>query len=63
MVVVIPKLDKPDYLVAKAHQPILLLTTMSKLIENAVAKCFQHDIVTMNWSPLTNSADACTLHA
>ena len=44
-VVVIPKLDKPDYSVAKAHRPISLLETLSKLLEKAVAKRFQHKIV------------------
>ena len=42
---VIPKPDKPDYSVAKAHRPISLLETLSKLLEKAVAKRFQHDIV------------------
>ena len=37
-VVVIPKPDKLDYSVAKAHQPISLLKTMSKLLEKAVTK-------------------------
>src|ERR1700677_1606878 len=45
VVVVIPKPDKPDYSHAKAHRPISLLETMSKLLEKAVAKRFQHDIV------------------
>ena len=45
MVVVIPKPDKPDYSVAKAHRPISLLETLSKLLEKAIAKRFQHDIV------------------
>ena len=44
-VVVILKPDKPDYSVAKAHRPISLLETLSKLLEKAVAKRFQHDIV------------------
>ena len=44
-VVVIPKPDKLDYSVAKAHRPISLLETLSKLLEKAVAKRFQHDIV------------------
>jgi hypothetical protein len=44
-VVAIPKLDKPDYSLPKAHRPILLLETMSKLLEKAVAKRMQHDIV------------------
>jgi hypothetical protein len=45
MVVVIPKPNKSDYLHAKAHQPISLLENMSKLMEKAVAKQFQYDIV------------------
>jgi hypothetical protein len=44
-VVVIPKPNKADYSLAKAHQPISLLETMSKLMEKAVAKRFQYDIV------------------
>jgi hypothetical protein len=44
-VVVIPKADKPDYSAAKAYRPILLLENLSKLLEKAVAKHFQHDIV------------------
>jgi hypothetical protein len=44
-VVAIPKLDKPDYSLPKAHRPISLLETMSKLLEKAVAKRMQHDIV------------------
>jgi hypothetical protein len=43
--VVIPKPDKPDYSLPKAHRPISLLKTMSKLLEKAVAKRMQHDIV------------------
>jgi hypothetical protein len=44
-VVAIPKPDKPDYSLPKAHHPISLLETMSKLLEKAVAKRMQHDIV------------------
>jgi hypothetical protein len=44
-VVVIPKPNKVDYSQPKAHRPISLLETMSKLMEKAVAKCFQYDIV------------------
>jgi hypothetical protein len=44
-VVAIPKPDKPDYSLPKAHRPILLLKTMSKLLEKAIAKHMQHDIV------------------
>jgi hypothetical protein len=44
-VVVIPKPNKPDYSLAKAHRPISLLETLSKLMEKAVAKRFQYDIV------------------
>ncbi len=45
-VAVIPKPDRPDYTQAKAHRPISLLETMSKLLEKVVAKRLQHDIVT-----------------
>jgi hypothetical protein len=51
MVVVIPKVDKPDYSAAKAYQPISLLKNLSKLLEKAVAKRFQHDIVTHELIP------------
>jgi hypothetical protein len=44
-VVAIPKPDKPDYSLPKAHHPISLLETMSKLLEKAIAKRMQHDIV------------------
>jgi hypothetical protein len=44
-VIAIPKLDKPDYSLPKAHRPILLLETMSKLLEKVVAKRMQYDIV------------------
>jgi hypothetical protein len=44
-VVAIPKPDKPDYSLPKVHKPILLLETMSKLLEKAVAKRMQYDIV------------------
>jgi hypothetical protein len=44
-VVVIPKPDKPDYSLPKAHRPVSLLETMSKLLEKVVAKRMQHDIV------------------
>ena len=43
--VVIPKPDCPDYMQAKAHQPISLLKPMSKLPEKVMAKQMQHDIV------------------
>lgn len=49
--VVIPKPGKSNYSVPKAHRPILLLKTMSKLLEKAVAKCIQHDIVSFNLVP------------
>jgi hypothetical protein len=51
MVVVIPKVDKPDYSAAKAYWPISVLKNLSKLLEKAVAKCFQHDIVTHELIP------------
>jgi hypothetical protein len=44
-VVAILKPNKPDYSLPKAHRPISLLETMSKLLEKAVAKHMQHDIV------------------
>ena len=44
-VVVIPKPNKTNYSSAKAHQPISLLETMSKLLEKAIAKRMQHEIV------------------
>ena len=50
-VVVIPKPNKSDYSSPKAHRPISLLETMSKLLEKAIAKRFQHDIVAHNLVP------------
>jgi hypothetical protein len=47
-VVVIPKPNKADYSHAKAHRPISLLETISKLMEKAVTKRFQYDIVKEN---------------
>jgi hypothetical protein len=44
-VVAIPKPDKVDYSLPKSHRPISLLETMSKLMEKAVAKRMQYDIV------------------
>jgi hypothetical protein len=52
-VVVIPKADKPDYSAAKAYRPISLLENLSKLLEKAVAKHFQHDIITHELIPTT----------
>jgi hypothetical protein len=59
VVVVIPKPGKTDYAQAKAHWPISLLETMSKLMEKAVAKRFQHDIVKHELIP-TNQFGGCT---
>jgi hypothetical protein len=53
VVVVIPKPDWPDYTQAKAHRPISLLETMSKLLEKVVAQRIQHDIVTEELIPTT----------
>ena len=50
-VVVIPKPNKSDYSSLKAHRPMSLLECMSKLLEKAIAKRFQHDIVTHNLVP------------
>ena len=50
---VIPKPDKPDYSYAKAHCPISLLETMSKLMEKVVAKRMQHNIVAHELIPTT----------
>jgi hypothetical protein len=58
-VVVIPKAEKPDYLAAKAYQPILLLKNLSKLLEKVVAKRLQHNIVTHELIP-TNQFGGCT---
>jgi hypothetical protein len=57
--VVIPKAEKPDYLAAKAYQPILLLKNLSKLLEKVVAKRLQHNIVTHELIP-TNQFGGCT---
>jgi hypothetical protein len=53
VVVVIPKPDRPDYTQAKAHRPISLLETMSKLLEKVVAQRLQHDIVAEELIPTT----------
>jgi hypothetical protein len=53
VVVVIPKPDRPDYTQAKAHRPISLLETMSKLLEKVVAQRMQHDIVAEELIPTT----------
>jgi hypothetical protein len=58
-VVVIPKADKPDYSAAKAYRPISLLENLSKLLEKAVAKRFQHNIVEHELIP-TNQFGGCT---
>jgi hypothetical protein len=58
-VVVIPKPNKSDYSLAKAHRPISLLETMSKLMEKAVAKRFQYNIVKENLIG-TNQFGRCT---
>ena len=52
-VVVIPKPDKPNYSHTKAHHPISLLETMSKLMEKAVTKRMQHDIMAHELIPTT----------
>jgi hypothetical protein len=44
-VMAFPKLDKLDYSLPKAHRPISLLETMGKLLEKAVARRMQYDIV------------------
>ena len=51
MVVIIPKPNKSDYLSAKSRHPISLLEMMSKLLEKAIAKQFQHEIVEHNLVP------------
>jgi hypothetical protein len=53
VVVVIPKPDRPNYTQAKAHRPILLLETMSKLLEKVVVQRMQHDIVAKELIPTT----------
>ena len=53
VVVVIPKPDKPDYTLPKAHRPISLLETMSKLLEKVIAQRFRHDIVEHELIPTT----------
>jgi hypothetical protein len=58
VLVVIPKPDKPDYSFAKAHCPISLLETMSKLLEKAIAKHFQHEIIAHKLIP-TNQFGGC----
>ena len=52
-VTVIPKPGKTDYTHAKAHPPISLLKTMSKLLEKIVAKRIQHKLVAHELIPTT----------
>lgn len=58
VVVVIPKPDKVDYTLPKAHRPISLLECMSKLLEKVVANRMQHDITKEELIP-TNQFGGC----
>ena len=51
VVVVIPKPDKADYTLPKAHRPISLLECMSKLLEKVVASRLQHNITALDLIP------------
>src|ERR1700744_1394747 len=44
LVVVIPKPNLADYMVAKSYHPISLLEVLSKLLEKGVSKCLLHNI-------------------
>lgn len=50
-IVIIPRPNKSDYSSAKSHWPISLLETMSKLLEKAIAKHFQHEIIAHDLIP------------
>jgi hypothetical protein len=68
-IVIIPKLNKPDYLSAKAYRPVSLLECFGKVLEKIVANCFTsdanlHDILPHSQfgSQLYHSAtDTCSL--
>jgi len=53
MVVVLNKLNKPDYSQAKAYHPISLLECTSKLMEKIVTKRVNCDIQTHNLLPMS----------
>jgi hypothetical protein len=53
IVVVIPKPDRPDYSLPKAHRPISLLECISKLLEKVVAQRIQHNITSHDLIPST----------
>src|ERR1700761_6970946 len=53
VVMVIPKLDKPNYSLPKAHHPISLFEMMSKLLEKVIAQHFQHNLVSHELVPTT----------
>ncbi|KAF8707301.1 hypothetical protein AX14_013649 [Amanita brunnescens Koide BX004] len=42
--VIIPKPNKPDYMIPKAYRPIALLNTLGKLLTKILANRLQHDV-------------------
>jgi hypothetical protein len=53
IIVVIPKPDRPDYSLPKAHHPISLLECISKLLEKVVTQQIQHNLTTHDLIPTT----------
>ena len=66
------KLQKPDYSIPKAYQPIALMECTGKLLKKIVAKCFNTEIQAFNLLPMPqfgsrphhNAVDAvvCLVH-
>ena len=52
IIVVLPKLDRLDYTLPKAHHPISLLECLGKLLEKVVAQCIQHNLTTHSLLPI-----------
>ena len=46
--VIIPKPNKPDYMIPKAYRPIALLNTLGKLLTKILANRLQHDAAEFN---------------
>ena len=66
LVVVIPKLGKDDYSMAKSYRPISLLECLSKLIEKVMSKRFLYDVDKYALIPTTQfgtRAFSCTTDA
>ena len=60
LVVVIPKPDFTDYVMAKNNRPISLIECLSKLVEKGMFKCFLDDIDRHCLVPTTHLAPGCS---